>query len=170
MIKRIILIFIFSIFITNVYPAITDKDHGPGGPEDKKQKGPPPAKKFKLGFNEMKRAIKLEKKGKIKKAKIKYEKALGFLLEANSNNPGNPDILNYLGYIYEKTNDLEYAEIYYRLALEIDPNNNITNGYLGKFYLTTNRKSKALERLKILKNCNCKEYNELKKSIEEKYN
>ena len=35
--------------------------------------GPPPAGPYRLGYKELERALKTEKKGKIKKAKIKFE-------------------------------------------------------------------------------------------------
>jgi len=136
--------------------------------DDIGMEGPPPAGNYKLGYKELKRAIKVEKKNKIKKAKIKYEKALGFLLEANAENPGNPDILNYLGFTSTKLGYYENAEIYYRLGLELSPNYNDINRNLGELYLITNRKDEALERLTLLKKCNCNEYNELKKLIETK--
>ena len=38
----------------------------------------------------------------------------------------------------------------------------MSNEYLGELYVQTNRLDKAKERLRILENCNCEEYNELK--------
>ena len=35
-----------------------------------------------------------------------------------------------------------------------------------RLYLATNRKNKALEKLEILKSCNCEEYNDLNELIE----
>ena len=37
---------------------------------------------------------------------------------------------------------------------------------MGELYLATNRPEMAKERLMVLKNCNCDEYNELKALIE----
>ena len=48
------------------------------------------------------------------------------------------------------------------MGLEINPNHNGINEYLGELYLQTNRKDLALERLEILKVCNCEEYEQLK--------
>ena len=167
MIKKIYIIFIFLILTTNSYAA---KKSGATGSEGGEYipKGPPPAKKYTLGFKEMKRGIKLENKGKLSKARTRYEKAIEYLLESNSENPMNPITLNYLGFLYEKTENLDYAEIYYRLGLEIEPKNYLINMNLGKFYLTTNKKNKAIKRLKVLESCNCKEYLELKKFIQNK--
>ena len=43
-----------------------------GHEENLGREGPPPAGPYRLGYKELERAIKSEKKGKIKKAKIKY--------------------------------------------------------------------------------------------------
>ena len=157
MIKNLFIIIFFAFFITAAYSA-----------ESEGHDGPPPAKNYKLGYKELKRAIKLDKKGKIEKAKLRYKKALNFLLEANAENPGHPDILYYLGFASAKLGKHDNAEIYYLLGLEIDPNHITIYKDLGKLYLATNRKTKAIEKLEILKNCNCEEYNELKELIEKK--
>ena len=59
-IKFIFLIFfiISIIFKTNAYE---------GNEENLGREGPPPAGPYKLGFKELERAIKTEKKGKLKK-------------------------------------------------------------------------------------------------------
>ena len=84
--KFIILFFfiILVIFKTNAY-----EGHG----ENLGREGPPPAGPYRLGFKELERAIKTEKKGKLKKAKIKFEKALNYFLKANAEDPANPDPL-----------------------------------------------------------------------------
>ncbi|MDB2398196.1 hypothetical protein N9V63_00530, partial [Candidatus Pelagibacter bacterium] len=56
-------------------------------------------------------------------------------------------------------------EKYYLLGLEIEPNHVGINEYLGELYVVTNRIDLAKERLKILENCKCEEYNELKEII-----
>ena len=111
-------------------------------------------------------AKKHEKKGKLEKAKKKYQKANDYLHEANKKDPLKPDILNYLGFTTRKLGDNENAEIYYLLGLKQNPNHNGINEYLGELYLATDRPEKAKERLLVLKNCNCEEYNELKALIE----
>ena len=45
------------------------------------------------------------------------------------------------------------------------PNHIGINEYLGELYVATNRHNLAVERLEILKGCNCKEYEELKAII-----
>jgi hypothetical protein len=51
-------------------------------------------------------------------------------------------------------------------GLQIEPNHNGINEYLGELYMVTNRMDLAKERLNVLKSCNCKEYNQLKEIIE----
>ena len=121
MIKNLFIIIFFAFFITAAYSA-----------ESEGHDGPPPAKNYKLGYEELKRAIKLDKKGKIEKAKLRYKKALNFLLEANAENPGHPDILYYLGFASAKLGKHDNAEIYYLLGLEIDPNHITIYKDLGK--------------------------------------
>ena len=41
------------------------------------------------------------------------------------------------------------------------------NGYLGQLYVETNRFDKAKERLKVLENCKCDEFETLKIAIKE---
>ena len=57
---------------------------------------------------------------------------------------------------------------FYLQGLSIKPNHNGINEYLGELYVQTNRIDKANERLEILKNCNCDEYNELELIIKNK--
>ena len=114
----------------------------------------------------IKYAKKYEKKGKIEKARKRYEKAQKFLLKSNKEKPLQADTLNYLGFTTRKLGDYENGEKYYLLGLEIDPNHKGINEYLGELYVATNRIDLAKERLKVLKTCNCEEYNELKEIIE----
>ena len=114
----------------------------------------------------IKKAKKLEEKGKIKKANKRYEKALEYLKESNEKNPNQPDTLNYLGFALRKLGNFEDAEKYYLQGLNIKPDHNGINEYLGELYIQTNRIELAKERLEVLKNCNCEEYDELKVLIE----
>ena len=114
------------------------------------------------------KAKKYEKKGKLKKAEKSYNDAIKKLLKANEKDPTNPDIYNYLGFANRKVGNFKDGEMYYLIGLELDPKHNGINEYLGELYLQTNRKDKALERLKVLETCNCKEYKELKDLIEGK--
>ena len=114
----------------------------------------------------IKKAKKLEKKGKTEKAKKRYKKALDYLIKSNENNPNQPDTLNYLGFAHRKLGNFEEAERYYLQGLSIDPNHHGINEYLGELYIVTNRMDLAKERLEVLKNCKCEEYEELKELIE----
>tara|TARA_Y100000590_G_C15460200_1_gene916170 strand:- start:278 stop:748 length:471 start_codon:yes stop_codon:yes gene_type:complete len=114
----------------------------------------------------IKKAKKLEEKGKIEKSKKRYEKALEYLIKSNEKNPNQPDTLNYLGFALRKLGNFEEAEKYYLIGLSIEPNHNGINEYLGELYLNTNRVELAKERLEVLKDCKCEEYNELKELIE----
>ena len=109
----------------------------------------------------VKRAGKLEKKEKLDKAKKLYSQAFSKLEKALKKDKKNPDILNYMGFTSRKVGNFEIAEKFYLQGLNINPNHNGINEYLGELYVQTNRIDKANERLKVLKSCNCKEYGEL---------
>ena len=121
---------------------------------------------FKDGKNLIKRAGKFEKKNKIEKANKLYSKAFEKFSEAYKNDKNNPDILNYMGFTSRKTGNFEKAEEFYLKGLNIDPKHNGINEYLGELYVKTDRLELAKERLAVLKNCNCEEYEELKEVIE----
>ena len=123
---------------------------------------------YKKGETLIKRAKKLEKKGKTEKANKRYEKALEYLIKSNKEKPNQPDTLNYLGFATRKLGDYEKGEEYYLLGLQIDPDHKGINEYLGELYVVTDRIDLAKERLSVLKNCNCEEYEELKEIIEGK--
>ena len=109
----------------------------------------------------VKRAGKLEKKEKKEKAKKLYSQAFSKLEKAHKSDKKNPDILNYMGFTSRKVGNFDQAEKFYLKGLNISPNHNGINEYLGELYVQTNRIQKANERLAVLKNCNCKEYGEL---------
>ena len=113
----------------------------------------------------IKSAKKYEKKGKIEKANKRYEKALSLLIKSNDEEPNEADTLNYLGFTTRKLGDYEGGEKYYLQGLALEPNHNGINEYLGELYVVTNRIDLAKERLKILENCDCEEYNELKEIL-----
>ena len=121
---------------------------------------------YKKGASIIKKAKKLEEKGKIEKAKKRYEKALEYLIKSNKEKPNQPDTLNYLGFALRKLGNFEEAEKYYLIGLNIKPDHNGINEYLGELYIKTNRIDLAKERLEVLKNCKCEEYDELKELIE----
>ena len=121
------------------------------------------------GASIIKKAKKLESKGKIEKANKRYEKALEYLMKSNEKNPNQPDTLNYLGFTLRKLGNYEEAEKYYLEGLNIKPDHHGINEYLGELYVKTNRIDLAKERLEVLEGCNCEEYNELKEVIENNY-
>ena len=111
-------------------------------------------------------AKKYEEKGKTKKAEKRYVKAQKLLLKSNDKKPLQADTLNYLGFTTRKLGDYEGGEKFYLQGLQIEPNHNGINEYLGELYVATNRMDMAKERLEVLKTCNCEEYAELKEIIE----
>ena len=111
---------------------------------------------------------KYDEKGKTDKAQKRYKKAQKLLLKSNKEIPGKADTLNYLGFTTRKLGDFENGEKYYLEGLAIKPNHKGINEYLGELYVATGRIDLAKERLSVLKNCNCKEYGELKEVIEGK--
>ena len=158
--KKFISIIIIAILTTSpVYSAGSSNDVG------SKVKANTP---FSSATIRIKKAKKLEKKGKIEKSKKLYSEALKYLYKANKENPANPDILNYLGFANRKVDNFKDAEIYYLMGLEIDPKHVGINEYLGELYVITKRHNLAVERLEVLSDCNCKEYQELKDVIEGK--
>ena len=121
--------------------------------------------KYDQAIKFIKAAKKNEKKGKKDKAQSNYEKALKLLVKSNKEKPNKADTLNYLGFTSRKLGDFENGEKYYLQGLTIEPNHVGINEYLGELYVATNRHNLAVERLEILKSCNCKEYDELKAVI-----
>ncbi len=113
-------------------------------------------------------AKKYESKDKMDKALKRYKKAQKILLELDKKKPLQADTLNYLGFTTRKLGDFEAGEKYYLLGLQVEPNHVGINEYLGELYVVTNRINLAKERLEVLKNCNCEEYQELKEIIEDK--
>jgi len=116
--------------------------------------------------NLIKAAKKYESKGKIEKAKKRYERALKLLIKSNKEKPNQADTLNYLGFTTRKLGNYKEGEKYYLLGLKIEPNHRGINEYLGELYVVTNRIELAKQRLDVLKNCNCEEYEELKDIID----
>ena len=114
------------------------------------------------------RAKKLEKKDKIEKALKLYSKAYKKLLKAYEKDKNNPDILNYLGFTLRKAGNFEEAEKFYIMGLKIKPDHKGINEYLGELYVETDRIELAQERLEVLKNCKCEEYEELAELIKNK--
>ena len=147
--KKIVYIILISLMSQYAYSAGSDSS------DDSKSNYYDDAKKL------VKRAGKLEKKEKTDKAKKLYSEAFKKLEKAYSTDKSNPDILNYMGFTSRKIGNFEQAEKFYLTGLNINPNHNGINEYLGELYVQTNRIDKANERLAVLKNCNCDEYQEL---------
>ena len=154
MIKKIFVILILTLFTTSSFSAGSDST----------------SSKVKSNYDKavesIKFAKKYESKGKLEKAKKRYAKAQKLLLKSNSEKPNKADTLNYLGFTTRKLGDYENGEKYYLQGLAIEPNHIGINEYLCELYVATNRLNLAKERLKILENCNCKEYTQLKEVIE----
>ena len=152
MIKKFICTVIFCLLTQVSFSAGNDSSSVSSNPQKDAQ-------------NFVKRGKKLESKGKNEKALKLYDKAYKKLLEANKADSRNPDILNYLGFTLRKAGKYEQAEKYYLQGLEIKPDHNGINEYLGELYVQTQRMDLANERLAVLKDCNCKEYKELEEVI-----
>ena len=154
LVRTIYIIILFFVFISNSYSAASSSSNTKSNYDN--------------SANLIKAAKKYETKGKDKKAKKRYEKALKLLVKANKEKPNQADTLNYLGFTNRKLGDYKNGEKYYLLGLKIDPTHKGINEYLGELYFVTNRIGLAKERLSVLKNCNCEEYDELKEIIEGK--
>ena len=148
------------LFISSSYSAGSDSSSGSDTNNYMDQ--------YNAAKNLINRGKKLETKGKNEKAIKLYTSAYKKLLEANKIENRNPDILNYLGFTLRKKGNYDEAEKYYLKGLEIDPNHNGINEYLGELYVKTNRIDLAKKRLAILEKCNCEEFKELKEVIEKK--
>ena len=170
--KNIIYIFIF-LLLTNLSLAAMSGDSGSSsgdGGGDTTQSGDNGRGEenlYKAAKKLIIRAKKLEKKDKLDRALKLYDKAYKKLMKAYRENKKNPDILNYLGFTLRKAGNFEEAEKFYLKGLEIKPDHEGINEYLGELYVKTNRIDLAKERLEVLKGCKCEEFEELKELIEE---
>ena len=169
--KKIFLIISIILTFTNYsFAAGSDGEGGKGSDNatnNRINKENTPSK-YKYAVKNINKAKKYERKNKLKKAEKYYKKAIEYLFEENKLNPANPDTFNYLGFAHRKIGDYENAEIYYAIGLELDPTHVGINEYMGELFVVTNRIELAKERLDVLKNCDCKEYNELKAVINSK--
>ena len=155
MIKNLITyLFIALLLTTNSYSAGSSDS---GSSKTKTQ--------YDMAVSHINAAKKFEEKNKLEKAKKRYQKAQKLLIQSNKKFPNKADTLNYLGFTTRKLGDFENGEKYYLQGLKIEPNHVGINEYLGELYVATNRHNLAVERLEILKNCNCEEYNQLKAVI-----
>ena len=152
--KIVLLLFTYLLITTYAFSA------GSSGSDGAKK-----LNSYDSAINRINKAKKAEGKGKENKAKKLYNEALKYLYKANNEKPLDPDTLNYLGFANRKVDNIKDAEIYYLMGLEIDPKHVGINEYLGELYVYTNRHNLAIERLEVLKSCNCKEYDQLKAVI-----
>ena len=147
-----IFILILTITLINNHVLAAGGDSGSSAPK---------ASMYDEAVKLIKRAGKLEKKDKTEKAVKLYKQAFNKLEKAHNKDKNNPDILNYMGYTSRKSGNFDEAEKFYLKGLSIDPKHNGINEYLGELYVQTDRIEKAKERLEVLKNCNCEEFQEL---------
>jgi len=152
------------IYTLLIIIALTNNSFSAGSSSD--NDSTPKVSDYTKAKNLIKAAKKYEKKGKTKKAQKKYTKAQKLLLKSNKQKPLQANTLNYLGFTTRKLGDYEGGEEFYLQGLQIEPNHNGINEYLGELYVATNRIGMAKERLEVLKTCNCKEYEELKEIID----
>jgi len=155
--KKILIAISFILLSYNAYGA--GSSGGDSSPTVKKTN-------YEKAVSYIDKAKKFEKDGKLDKAEKQYKKAQKLLIKSNNKIPNNADTLNYLGFTTRKLGDYNLGEEYYLQGLAIEPKHNGINEYLGELYVVTNRMDLAKERLNVLKDCNCEEFQELKEIIE----
>ena len=155
MIKNLLISLIISTLVISSSYAAGSSDSGSSKTKTK----------YDMAVTHIKAAKNFEKKDKLDKAKKSYLKAQKLLVQSNKNFPNKADTLNYLGFTTRKLGDFENGEKFYLQGLKIDPKHIGINEYLGELYVATNRHNLAVERLEVLKSCNCKEYDQLKAVI-----
>ena len=155
MIKNLIISLLISTLVVSNSYAAGSSDSGSSKTKTK----------YDMAVTHIKAAKNFEKKDKLEKAKKSYLKAQKLLIQSNKNFPNKADTLNYLGFTTRKLGDFENGEKFYLQGLKIDPKHTGINEYLGELYVATNRHNLAVERLEVLKDCNCKEYDQLKAVI-----
>mgnify|MGYP006063969397 FL=1 len=155
MIKNLLISLFISTFVVSSSYAAGSSDSGSSKTKTK----------YDMAVTHIKAAKNFEKKDKLEKAKKSYLKAQKLLVQSNKNFPNKADTLNYLGFTTRKLGDFENGEKFYLQGLKIDPKHIGINEYLGELYVATNRHNLAVERLEVLKDCNCKEYDQLKAVI-----
>ena len=160
MMKNSIISFFFTILLISSSFSAGSSSSGSGDSGSSKTRT-----QYDMALSHIKAAKKFEKKDKLDKAKKRYQKAQKLLIQSNNKFPNKADTLNYLGFTTRKLGDFENGEKYYLQGLAIEPDHVGINEYLGELYVATNRHNLAVERLEILKSCNCKEYDELKAVI-----
>ena len=160
MMKNSIISFFFTILLINSSFSAGSSSSGSDDNGSSKTRT-----QYDMALSHIKAAKKFEKKDKLEKAEKRYQKAQKLLIQSNNKFPNKADTLNYLGFTTRKLGDFENGEKYYLQGLAIDPKHKGINEYLGELYVATNRHNLAVERLEVLKGCNCEEYDQLKAVI-----
>ena len=155
MINKLLISILISVFLISNSFAAGSSDSGSS--KTKTQ--------YDMAVTHIKAAKNFENKDKLKKAEKSFKKAQKLLLQSNKKFPNKADTLNYLGFTTRKLGDFENGEKYYLQGLAINPYHIGINEYLGELYVATNRHNLAVERLDVLKGCDCKEYDDLKAVI-----
>jgi Flp pilus assembly protein TadD len=97
-----------------------------------------------------------------------FEAAVGYLSKVVNTDPTNADGYNLLGFSYRKLGNVELAFENYRAALEIEPNHQGANEYIGELYLQLGDLANAEKHLKVLDEAcffGCQAYTDLKTAI-----
>jgi len=162
MIKKYIIFICITFFFNNISLSKTISDSIKNSEEPK---GPTKTSDYNLAKKYIQKADRYDNKNKVYKARKFYKKSLKLLYSSNKDYLPDANIFNYLGYVNGKLGNFENAELYYILGLELDPNHNGINTNLGQLYVNSNRIDNAIEKLKVLENCNCEEFLELDNAI-----
>ena len=96
-----------------------------------------------------------------------YDWALTVLSAISNQN--DPRVLNYIGYSYRKSGDIDKGVAYYHKALAIDPNYVLVREYLGEGYIAAGKVNLARAELaEIAKRCGttCEEYQDLAEELQ----
>ncbi len=99
-----------------------------------------------------------------------WDAAIERLRAAAQLDPGSADIQNLLGYANRMKGDIEASMVYYRRALEINPDHRGAHEYIGRSYLLLGQEDKAREHLAHLeRTCggDCPERDSLRNAITE---
>ena len=167
MLKKIFLIVIIINLISTLN--IFAEQSGRGGAiesmEEHIKQSKDKTNNYSKGMTHLKKAIKYQKKMKNEKANIYHKKAIDYFLAYNKEYGVYPDTLYYIGFSYENINDINNAILFYQIGLELEPKNINMNKQLANIYLKENKITLVKEILNVLKDCNCKEYNEIKNKI-----
>ena len=96
-----------------------------------------------------------------------YDWALMVL--AAISNQNDPRVLNYIGYSYRKSGQIDKGISYYQKALAIDPNYVLVREYLGEGYIAAGKIDLAkAELVQIASRCGttCEEYQDLAEELQ----